>query len=249
MRWLIHGCGLLIPAVYFQTVGRFDETLRHTQDYDLFFKMLRVAPIHFCNHSLVLSRLHPEQNSRQDALCAQRLQEGNHLWSMFLSSLTDAEMMQMEKTPYLLLRRVWLHLSKSEYTGAADVVQGLAEKRLADTKISLVMPFFDNLKLTMAAIDAVVAQTHANFELILVNDGAVINDEPIRAKVAADSRLKYHVQKNSGYHAALAAGARMATGRYIVNCDVNLPLAPDALAAHLRCREEDMLQENPLKVC
>jgi hypothetical protein len=236
---------LLIPAVYFQTIGRFDENLRHTQDYDFFFKLLRTAPLHFCNHSLVLSRLHAEQNSRQDGIRTQRLQECDRLWSMFLSSLTDAEMMRMEKSPYLLLRRVGLHLAKTEYAGAAAFAVHMAERRLAETKISLVMPFFDNLNLVLSAIDAVLAQTHANFELIVVNDGAVINADPIRAKVAADPRLRYLAQTNAGYHAALAAGARLATGRYLVSCDVNVPLAPDALEKHLRCKEEDILQLNP----
>ncbi len=245
LRSLIHGCTLLIPAVYFRTIGYFDEALRHTQDYDFFFKLMRVAPIHFCNHSVVLSRLHPEQNSRQQEITAPRIKECDHLWSMFLSDLTDAEMMRMEKTPYLLLRRVGLHLSKTEYAGAADFAKRLADRRLTETKISVVMPFFDNLKMILLAIDAVLAQTHANLELILINDGAVINPDPILAKVAANPRLKYYVQPNAGYHAALAAGAHKATGRYIIYSDVNSPLPPDALETHLRCKEDDILQANP----
>lgn len=70
----LHGCTLLIPAHAFAEAGLFDVSLRTTQDYDLWFRMLR-AGFRFAHApgTVVRTRWHAGQGSR--ALSALHLEE------------------------------------------------------------------------------------------------------------------------------------------------------------------------------
>jgi hypothetical protein len=61
----VHGCSLLLPKKCFTEVGYFAENLRTTQDYDLWFKLLKNGYefIHM-PEILISSRLHKEQGTR-----------------------------------------------------------------------------------------------------------------------------------------------------------------------------------------
>lgn len=75
----LHGCTLLIPARAFAEAGLFDASLRTTQDYDLWFRMLR-AGYRFSHApgTVVRTRWHAAQGSR--ALSALHLQECTALY-------------------------------------------------------------------------------------------------------------------------------------------------------------------------
>lgn len=60
----LHGCTLLIPKRAFQEVGLFDEKLRTTQDYDLWFKMARRYRFVHVPEILIQSRDHAEQGTK-----------------------------------------------------------------------------------------------------------------------------------------------------------------------------------------
>ncbi|GHV90781.1 hypothetical protein AGMMS50268_12840 [Spirochaetia bacterium] len=58
------GCTLLIPKTAFDTVGLFDEKLRTTQDYYLWFKFINVGYLfYYIDEILIVRRIHPEQDS------------------------------------------------------------------------------------------------------------------------------------------------------------------------------------------
>jgi glycosyltransferase involved in cell wall biosynthesis len=61
----IHGCALLIPKKIFNEVGYFNENLKFTQDYDLWFRISEFENFHFQDEILVFSRLHEGQGSRK----------------------------------------------------------------------------------------------------------------------------------------------------------------------------------------
>ena len=58
---LISGCSLLIPKVYFDRYGLFDESLRAVQDYKKWFEMFRKHRMIYVPHSLIQSRVHSDQ--------------------------------------------------------------------------------------------------------------------------------------------------------------------------------------------
>ena len=61
---LIHGCSMLIHKSHFERVGLFDETLRTSQDYDMWFRIFRNQKVLYLDEPLIISRTHAEQGSR-----------------------------------------------------------------------------------------------------------------------------------------------------------------------------------------
>ncbi len=58
----IHGCSLLIPTILFEEIGTFNESLRTTQDYEMWMRALK-ADYKFMhlNQKLISSRKHSQQ--------------------------------------------------------------------------------------------------------------------------------------------------------------------------------------------
>jgi len=86
---ILNGCTMLIHKSHFQRVGMFDTELPTTQDYDLWFRLLRGNEIAYANHVLVKSRSHQNQESK--ANFADHVKECNVFWLRVFSSLTDDE--------------------------------------------------------------------------------------------------------------------------------------------------------------
>lgn len=85
----LHGCTLLIPRPAFEECGMFNEALRYTQDYDLWFRFAaRYSFVHVPS-VLVHSRIHPSQDSvkRAEAVVA----ECNVIVASFLEALSIEE--------------------------------------------------------------------------------------------------------------------------------------------------------------
>lgn len=59
----LNGCSLLIPKSLVVSVGGFNESLRLTQDYDLWFRLKESAPFVLISEHLVLQRVHDQQGS------------------------------------------------------------------------------------------------------------------------------------------------------------------------------------------
>ena len=64
-RGMINGCTLLIPRPILLEFGPFDESLRHTQDYDLWNRMLRKHEFLHQPEILVQYRVHPGQDFKK----------------------------------------------------------------------------------------------------------------------------------------------------------------------------------------
>ena len=62
----IHGCSLLIPHIAFQKVGLFDETLFHTQDFDMWLRLADICKFYYIPECLVHGRQHENQGCRQN---------------------------------------------------------------------------------------------------------------------------------------------------------------------------------------
>ena len=86
----LHGCTLLIPTSAFAECGKFNESLRTTQDYDLWFRMAKKFDFVHIPHSLVLARNHSAQGSVTMADIASV--ECNSLLAGFVRELTPEEL-------------------------------------------------------------------------------------------------------------------------------------------------------------
>jgi glycosyltransferase involved in cell wall biosynthesis len=238
LRGLIHGCVLLIPVKYFREIDIFDETLLATQDYALWFKFLRIAPICFDRKITVKSRVHAEQSTNRITTV---LDECNKLWSSFLTALNEEEMIQMEGSPYLFLSRTALFLSTTPYDRACDLAHAMANKLLLSIKISIIMPVYNRIKFAIEAIESVIAQTHQNFELIVINDGSTEDLTHLIEECNKDSRIIYLSQKNKGVAFTRNVGIKKATGKYIAFLDADDLFYLNKLEMQLKFMEDNNL--------
>lgn len=87
---ILHGCTLLVPKAAFDECGLFNEKLRTTQDYDLWFRLAKTYSFIHIPRLLVKARQHAEQGSIKMSKIA--LAECDELLTDFVEGLSKAEM-------------------------------------------------------------------------------------------------------------------------------------------------------------
>jgi glycosyltransferase involved in cell wall biosynthesis len=86
----LHGCTLLIPKACLDATGPFNEQLRTTQDYDMWFRLARCCRFEYVPGIVVVSRHHPQQGSIALRDLAQP--ECDQLLTAFVGELTPKEL-------------------------------------------------------------------------------------------------------------------------------------------------------------
>ncbi len=126
LRSCIHGCALLIPKIFFDKYGLFDESLKTTQDYDLWFKMIRSEKFIHIPQVLIKSRQHAEQDTYKHPKV---LDEANRLWIMMMDSLTKKEKLTSERNFFDFYLKMYLFLrDNSPYIQATEYALKIAKK-------------------------------------------------------------------------------------------------------------------------
>ena len=86
--------------------------------------------------------------------------------------------------------------------------------------VSVIMPVRNGGAYLAPAVDSVLAQTFADFELIIINDGSTDDSREIIEDYArADSRIRAFSQAGQGLVPALNRGLAKAKGRYLARMD------------------------------
>ena len=98
--------------------------------------------------------------------------------------------------------------------------------------VSVVIPLYNTERYIAETLASVLAQTFADFEVIVVDDGSTDLGPDIVAAVD-DPRVRIFSQKNRGLAGARNAGIREARGRYIALLDADDRWHPDKLARHV----------------
>ncbi len=88
----IHGCTLLIPIKSFKEVGNFNESLRSTQDYELWFKMIKNNyKFQHIPYILIKTRRHQEMGTRSMGNIIQEEKENLFIWAnKYFSDVFDS---------------------------------------------------------------------------------------------------------------------------------------------------------------
>lgn len=233
-RGMIHGCTLLVSRRLFDRYGQFDKRLKATQDYDLWFRMLRAEKVHFDPMPTVRSRVHPEQGSRT---LPQVEPEGVALWRRFIEDVTADEAAQLYGTQYRYLCSTADFLKGTPYAAAAPVAEAKAARVLADSRVSVVIPFRDRVTWTLEALNSAQQQSHPHVEIILVDDGSDEDVTPILQAASLDARVRYIRQEAKGAAAARNTGIGQASGRYIAFLDSDDWWHPEKIARQLAFME------------
>ena len=96
--------------------------------------------------------------------------------------------------------------------------------------ISIIIPIYNTEKYLPKCLDSIIAQTHTNWEAILIDDGSPDNCGKICDRYAAkDNRFKVIHQSNGGVSVARQTGLDNATGDYIIHCDPDDWIEPTML--------------------
>ena len=97
-------------------------------------------------------------------------------------------------------------------------------------KVSVIVPCYRVEGYIHRAVDSILAQTMADFELLLVDDGSPDRSGAICDEYARkDSRVRVIHQENQGAPAARNAAIEVAGGEYLFFCDADDWMEPDML--------------------
>lgn len=111
-------------------------------------------------------------------------------------------------------------------------------------RVSVVLPVFDQASMLAESIESVLAQTHRDLELIVVNDGSTDGVEPVLDRYADHPRVIVLTQPNQKLPSALNNGFAVATGEYFTWTSADnamLPRQLEVLVRHLERHPEHAL--------
>lgn len=225
----INGCSLFVPKQILDEFGPFDESLRYTQDYDLWNRILGKYEFFHQPETLIQYRLHPGQDSRKpDAVT-----EGNQLWMRMLDARSDTERVHLFGSSRRFFQITGRFLERSAYKDAArDALRRVAGQS-ADTLVSVIIPFHNEVALTLRAVRSVLEQTHKRIEIILVDDGSTEDTARVAALVQTEKRVRMIRQSNAGPGAARNRGMDACAGDYIAFLDADDVLLPQKVQRQL----------------
>jgi glycosyltransferase involved in cell wall biosynthesis len=125
--------------------------------------------------------------------------------------------------------------------GASDATaprERARQPRSGVPKVSVIIPTYQRREFVKRAVASVLAQTHRDFELIVIDDGST--DGTGQALAGLAGRLRYHWQPNQGVAAARNTGIRLARGSIVAFLDSDSSWLPEHLALLV-----DALDEHP----
>ena len=102
--------------------------------------------------------------------------------------------------------------------------------------VSVIMPVWNRERFVADAIQSILAQTYADFELIVVDDGSTDGTRSVVASFE-DPRLRCLPGEHRGISAAMNAGLAAAKGRFIARLDSDDWWFPDMLATQVTVLE------------
>jgi glycosyltransferase involved in cell wall biosynthesis len=107
--------------------------------------------------------------------------------------------------------------------------------------ISIIIPIYNQADKIGKCLDSILNQTYKDYEVIVVNDGSTDDAEEIIDKHQKTLRVtRYALRENKGAPAARNRGYREARGEYLLFCDADAVLKPEALQVML-----DALKQHP----
>ena len=97
--------------------------------------------------------------------------------------------------------------------------------------VSIITPTHNSARFIRETLDAILAQTHTNWELLITDDASTDDTcEIIAAYQEKDDRIKlFKLKENAGAAVARNNSIRHATGRFIAFCDSDDLWTPDKL--------------------
>ncbi len=219
-RGCLNGCTLLIPKSILDNLGGFDEKLRYTQDYDLWFRASENYSFYHIPYFLVKTRIHKNQDSRKRNIEAEK--EANLLWINMVKNISPKNLSLLEETPLRFYWGMIEFISKTPYHEAKlyyeSKINGLGLKQTDDI-VSVIVPFYNDGDGVINALESIKNQLYKNLEIILVNDGSTTDLRNLRNYCKANNIAINNVSSNQGPAHARNYGMELAKGNYFAFLD------------------------------
>ena len=96
--------------------------------------------------------------------------------------------------------------------------------------LTVLIPAYNAARHLTAAVDSVLAQTHRDFELLVIDDGSTDETPAILGRYAQrDGRVRVVSQANAGMGRSLNRGLGLARGEWVARLDADDEMLPDRL--------------------
>lgn len=108
-------------------------------------------------------------------------------------------------------------------------------------KVSVVITCYNYGRYLADAVDSVIRQTYADYEVVLVNDGSTDNTAEVADELVRrypERVIRVFNQPNEGFPASRNTGIRHSVGEYILPLDADDMLMPEYLAETVRVLDE-----------
>ena len=115
----------------------------------------------------------------------------------------------------------------------------MVDKNISRPLVSVILPVYNGAVYLREAIESILDQSYANFELIIINDGSRDDSERI-IKSIPDARIRYYCQENQGLPATLNRGIELSRGEFIARQDQDDISFPQRLE-----RQVEFLETHP----
>ena len=111
-------------------------------------------------------------------------------------------------------------------------------------KVSIIIPAYNASNYLSQAIDSALAQTYANVEVIVVNDGSKDDGATERVALSYGDRIRYFYKENGGSSSAINTGIRNMTGEWFSWLSHDDLYTPDKIEKQMRFLEELKISED-----
>lgn len=102
-------------------------------------------------------------------------------------------------------------------------------------RVSIVLPVFNQADLLAESIESVLAQTYADFELIVLDDGSSDGAQAVMRRYESEPRVRLLTQPNQGLPKALSSAFECATGEFFCWTSADNRMHPEQLAKLVAC--------------
>ncbi len=102
------------------------------------------------------------------------------------------------------------------------------------SKVSVIIPTYNNPKQLSRSIHSVLNQTYKDLEVIVINDGSTVDYSETKTKFSSNPLVMFFDKKNQGPGLARQFGLDKSSGIYINYLDAGDELLPDKIEAQVK---------------
>lgn len=238
LRGNVNGITMLIPKKCFEECGLFNESLRCTQDYDLWRRIIKKYSFIHLPIVTASTRIHSMQDSQ---ISPKAVIEGNKLWIEMIEDISDNRKKELEGTIFDFYSKMAIFLKQTPYEKAYEyalnmknIIENRALVNRKNIKVSVIIPFYNRINLLINSIDSVLNNTFKNVEIVLIDDCSTDSIDSLQEFIKDKKNIFYYKNKeNKGPSYSRNVGIEKSTGEYIAFLDSDDEFMPNKITVQL----------------